>query len=412
MTETIFYSWQSDRPNKLCRAFIEKALEQAIKELHAELKVVEPERPGLELDKDTKGSPGSPPITDTILKKIDAAKVFVADLSFCAERADGRCSPNPNVLIEYGYALHAHGTDRIISVMNAAYGKPPEQELPFNLKHLRNPINYHLDENSTDPEKNDTKNKLIRILKTAIQDILKIPAYESEQTHSVFESRPMVSPGRFALADDALGISESLLGSSQEIRLIEGPVIWLRVAPQKKQTDKFKVSTLRGAGTNNFFLMPLNSNFSGCDYFRSSEGWGTYPVWKDDVPVPSISFAFRDGEVWGIDAYRLRSTMSIEAIALNRQELANSLTNYAGFLSRLGIDGALAWQAGIHGVSGRSLLYAENPTGLALGRRGGICTSDTIVAEGSYTKGENAVAALTPFFEEVFDACGMEYNPG
>ena len=67
----------------------------------------------VELDKDTQGIAGSPPIAETILQKVEDCAVFVADLSFVGESKSGfsntsgkpRQFPNPNVLIEYGYAL-------------------------------------------------------------------------------------------------------------------------------------------------------------------------------------------------------------------------------------------------------------------------------------------------------------------
>ena len=58
-----------------------------------------------------------PPIVETIFKKIDRAAVFVADLTFAGRRPDGAPIPNPNVLIEYGWALKALGHARIISIM-------------------------------------------------------------------------------------------------------------------------------------------------------------------------------------------------------------------------------------------------------------------------------------------------------
>lgn len=39
----------------------------------------------LEIDQDTQGVPGSPPIAETILAKIDVADIFVADLTFANE---------------------------------------------------------------------------------------------------------------------------------------------------------------------------------------------------------------------------------------------------------------------------------------------------------------------------------------
>ena len=48
--------------------------------------------------------------------------------------------PNPNVMLEYGYALDALGNQRLIGVFNKAFGKP--DDLPFDLRHRRWPIQY------------------------------------------------------------------------------------------------------------------------------------------------------------------------------------------------------------------------------------------------------------------------------
>jgi hypothetical protein len=103
---TAFYSWQSDTPSNFNRNFIERALEKALKRLHSDATLQLAERP--KLDKDTKDIPGSPPIADTILRKIETCAAFVADLSFVGYSMEGmtnssgkpRLFSNPNVLIE------------------------------------------------------------------------------------------------------------------------------------------------------------------------------------------------------------------------------------------------------------------------------------------------------------------------
>jgi hypothetical protein len=52
-----------------------------------------------------------------------------------ASTDEGKRAPNPNVLVEYGYALARHGVQRLLLVMNTAFGSP--SELPFDLRHLR-----------------------------------------------------------------------------------------------------------------------------------------------------------------------------------------------------------------------------------------------------------------------------------
>ena len=63
----IFYSWQSDRPSRLCRQFIDIALRGAAEELSRTLSMP------IEIDSDTQNEPGTPPITDTILPQFASA---------------------------------------------------------------------------------------------------------------------------------------------------------------------------------------------------------------------------------------------------------------------------------------------------------------------------------------------------
>ena len=153
--ETIFYSWQSDTPSKFNRSFIEDAINEALKRLKSDA-TLEPALRArqVELDKDTQGVAGSPPIAQTILKKIERCAVFIADMTFVGQSlaglvktpSDVRQIPNPNVLLEYGYALHCHGHERIIAITNAAFGDSNPDNLPFDLRHLRWPITYNLNE--------------------------------------------------------------------------------------------------------------------------------------------------------------------------------------------------------------------------------------------------------------------------
>ena len=140
---TAFFSWQRDTSTTEGRNFVERALESAIAVVAADLTLQEAVREGLEIDRDTMGVAGHPPIVETIFRKIEAAAVFVPDLTFVGRRLDGRPMPNPNVLIEYGYALRSLSHSRIVAVMNSAHGRPDE-DMPFNMKHLRWPLIYKL----------------------------------------------------------------------------------------------------------------------------------------------------------------------------------------------------------------------------------------------------------------------------
>ncbi|EHU4841150.1 hypothetical protein KY951_004269 [Vibrio parahaemolyticus] len=175
MQNNIFYSWQSDLEQKYNRFFIRDCLKAALKQLKKEPDYGESVR----LDSDTEGVPGTPDIATTIFDKISSCSVFVADISYCTccDSLD-KSFPNSNVLIELGYAIGVRGDTRVLNVMNTAYGAP--DELPFDLKHKRWPIQYCLNEeiySDTDKRK-QVKDKLIQELSTFIKIIIDLEDLE------------------------------------------------------------------------------------------------------------------------------------------------------------------------------------------------------------------------------------------
>lgn len=169
-TTTIFYSWQTDTSTKENKFFIKSALEEAIRELNSELKIEDSERHDIALDHDTKNVPGSPPIVDVILNKIENCGIFVADLTYVAHVPDKHGVSNPNVLTERGYALSKIGYERMIAVMNEAYGTP--DKLPFDIISSRWPIQYLLTSDADKETRLKQKKELINQLKLAISTIL------------------------------------------------------------------------------------------------------------------------------------------------------------------------------------------------------------------------------------------------
>ncbi|OCQ94797.1 hypothetical protein BCD64_20435 [Nostoc sp. MBR 210] len=162
----IFYSWQSDLPNKTNRGFIETALEAAAKSIRNDDSIkVEPV-----IDRDTKDVPGSPDIAHTIFGKIEQAQVFVCDVSIINQNASSRLTPNPNVLLELGYAIKALGWNNIIMVINSAFAKP--EELPFDLR-MRRVITYFMPEESEDrsTERKQLQSKLEGMLRNILEGI-------------------------------------------------------------------------------------------------------------------------------------------------------------------------------------------------------------------------------------------------
>ena len=95
MPNTIFFAWQLDTPSEQNKDFIWKALQDAASRLANEAQPELSPRP----EKDTEGVSGNPNIVQTIFKRIRECSIFVADLTFVAETARRKKTPNHNVLL-------------------------------------------------------------------------------------------------------------------------------------------------------------------------------------------------------------------------------------------------------------------------------------------------------------------------
>lgn len=174
MEFTVFYAWQSDSDPRINRSFIETALKEAIKRIDNDISVQASPR----LDKDTAEIPGIPNIADTIFEKIRECGIFVADLTFVGRTWDsGKSLPNPNVLLELGLALGTVGWQRIISVVNTAFGE--REDLPFDLRHRRGPVTFAL-KSRQDSSKGEARKQLSADLETAIRLIIETGALKSK----------------------------------------------------------------------------------------------------------------------------------------------------------------------------------------------------------------------------------------
>ena len=125
----IFYSWQSDLKQDFNWKLIEKSILDSIQSLNAESKLIK-----YTLDQATRGLPGSPDIVDSIFRKIEKSNIFIADITPITN-IEEKGIPNPNVLIELGYAVNTLGWDNIICICNKAQGKI--ETLPFDIKQRR-----------------------------------------------------------------------------------------------------------------------------------------------------------------------------------------------------------------------------------------------------------------------------------
>lgn len=422
---TVFFSWQIDTRPTEGRNFLDRVLERAIQQVSADIDLEEAAREGLELDRDTKGVAGQPPIVETIFKKIDQAAVFVPDLTFTSKRLDGRPAPNPNVLIEYGWALRSLGHSRMVPIMNIAYGEPGDQ-MPFDMRHLRHPILYNLPDGADDATRRAERERLTKVLAEALRNVLGSEEYRASlpkpPAPPAFAAvSPKDGPARFRPPGEPLGMSQphfphSLSEQSRAVSLVDGPALWLRLMPIAAPGRDWLVSDIEKAanGGEDGFLPPLRRAYRSYDYLRAEDGFGVYEAGGPEGPTRAVVFVFTTGEVWTIEASLVSEAKDYSrfgrrpGVPTMEQEFKTALHRYDRLLKRLGLKRPFRWIAGYDGIVGAGLYYDPPPglVGLAAGPVG-TAVADRVEATGLLEEGVSPAAALKPLFVKLFDICGL-----
>ncbi len=386
MSHTVFYSWQSDRSTKEGRNLIERALAIAVKRIAGDMELDPSLREELVLDKDTQGIPGSPPIFQTILAKIDAASIFVADLTFCGSRHDSRPTPNPNVLIEYGYALKSLGHHRMLAVMNSAHGSPSRESMPFNLADLRFPITYALPDDAPEELRKNAKDKLANDFEIALKRIVESGEFKAKETRKSELPKfvRMIAQGgkaRFRQPTKPLGfVRDSFAQRLGEpaaipIHLVQGAAIWLRVMPTYEQGRKWRTQELKQPAMRLLTLKMMQNSGNGFGFPEADDGCGYYATYENELTYAS-TYVFLTGEVWII--VNAKMARVLDYLELDEDSFIKTLEGSASFLDSIGCTN---WAVGMERVRGRKLVI---PPHRALGQ----CVTDVIESEGKYEKGD------------------------
>nr|WP_294553015.1 hypothetical protein [uncultured Rhodopila sp.] len=404
----IFFSWQADVPRKSGRDFIESALQTAVREVSGEIDIQEADRSPFAIDSDTRGVGGTPPIVDTIFKKIDAAAIVLVDLTLTGTRFDGkRRAPNPNVLIEYGWALKSVGHTRIVTIMNSAFSDS-EDVLPFDLAHLRRPFEFKLSLDADEPTRTRVRKELAGFLSKAIRvirdsgdlnDLLpKLPA-----TVPFLANAPQDGPARYRPRGKRLGITDSIVTGGRDVLMQDGPAMWLRLMPAFDPGMRWTALDLRGAILAH--LSPLGSfELNGYSPFRADDGFGTYSSLGKDEPAKASAILFDTGEVWTINTICLQGH---QFIPLRTDYLSVALNDYLVlFRDTLGFDGELNWMVGFDGVLDRCLAFDNVKSPQILGTKA-QCLTSTILFEDRYDKAASVADNIENCYRLVRTKCGF-----
>jgi hypothetical protein len=407
MAVTVFYSWQNDLDSRVTRQLIRDALGTAIEQLTQELSLED----AIRLDQDTQGIPGMPEIVTTILKKIEECIVFVPDLSYVAKTENGKKAPNPNVLIELGYAMRAKSDMQIMSVMNEAFGKA--SELPFDLANRRWPIRYELKKGAPREELREARTKLSSRFKEALRVILTSSILPNQREPEIFEgTQPQWRISSY-LSDDEVLVREisdvPLIDDSppRDVVWKNGPQAFLRLLPLKPLDQILSRQRLDQAVRK---ISPFG-RVTRWDYDRNRYGSIAYAAPEVSSEEQKIALIitqiFRSGEIWGINGISLRK--SSERPFIPTGVIIETFTRHlAQFMEcarqDIGLIPPLRFIAGLSQIEGYQIAL---PSGY-YPEIAGNCVEEDIFYEGSIENFDSEPEQLLePFFDELWDACGV-----
>jgi len=407
--KTVFYAWQSDLPNATNRSFIEDCLERAVSAANQNRQPDDL----LVIDKDTQGEAGMPDISRVIFDKIDNCAVFVPDLSITT-RSDGkRSTPNPNVLIELGYALRAIGDRRIVGVFNEEFGSA--DDLPFDLRNRRWPISYRVQENCAPELRQAVRDKLVRTLTHALSAAAaraEPEKYNDSQSEKFFSSAsPAGALGRFPPGSVVAHVDASTPGVKAT-----GEVIW-RDAPHA-YIDLRPIPGIPADTYSELRKLAIRPGFNLLAFGKRRTQWisrNGFGVIAGDIlstpfqaPALCVTQLYKNnGALYGINqgiCSDVEGRSILDGVALV-EEFTNTLENYFEFYQKY----SLKWKSlhlyiGLQGIQGM-FLRAGRGNEFA----GPITDSALFHSVDPLPANPSAYELLIPLFSKVWDSAGLEF---
>lgn len=293
---TVFWSWQSDLSPRETRTLIRDAIVAAIDLISVDFD--EANRP--EIDHDTKGVAGSPEIVATILSKIDAASVFVCDVTPITVTEAGKHIPNPNVAIELGYAKKSLSPDKVICVWNTAITNASVDDLTFDMRHRRGPLAFHLPIAGSTDELRKCRAALTTQLKEAISASLALAPLQRDDEPS-WQPTSAASQTIWNDGQNSLVVNR---GSDDPVSVSFGeePRAFIRAIPSTYSRAANALQILEGHATH---PTPLG-RYASLSWGRTKGGFLAFRhigTFEESGLTPTGTRWFSEtGELWGVDS--------------------------------------------------------------------------------------------------------------
>ncbi len=298
--------------------------------------------------------------------------------------------------------------------MNTAYGKPDAESLPFDLRHLRWPITYHLADSSA-PDKNAQFDKLVETLIEAVRLILSKRSSLTIETAEFVPRKAMKNTALF-YDDPKELIAEGSSRVPPSYAVPEGAKAYLRLYPTVAVPPietELEASSLVASGN----LVPMG-RIRGYSIQRNTFGAIVYES-PTDPRLYHFTQLFLSREIWAIEArflnaeYRQEQAsqmglpIQINCIASGYLEeyFVKALQNYLRFAqTHLKVSEPLKIEAGLVGIKGYTIAVDD------FGGRGNAL-HDVTQWQGEANYEQPAWEILAPFFNRVWANCGIPRRP-
>lgn len=416
----VFWSWQADLDARLHQYLVRDALRDACDHIARADEVDEANRP--QIDHDTAGLIGTPDIVASILRKIEEAAVFIADVTPVGRTVSAENQPrrpakdlplvkflqNPNVMSELGYADRAIGQNRIILVANSARYPGPEA-LPFDWRHRRGPVLYYLPDGATGSQRQAVRTELAHRLAEYIQPILAQVASDTlPRLSALARESSAIDPAVWTGADGGIVFNESSIHDERRTAILPpGPRLYIRLAPDH-WTPPSRQELDERMGRHEVRLAIRGSyGSSGVDGDGAFAASGIQTLDVGRYLAGGMTQWFVDnGEIWGVDTTSFGGGNDggrYFASQLPFPYLALFLRSAIGAIRSYSREGAIEIELGATG-----LLAVGFPTGIGARRRT-QALSDRVSVKG---KAADWTAArrnelLHRFWNALVDAYGL-----
>ena len=352
----VFWSWQSDTPGNIGRFFVRDALLEAIAALKGDRKLLEPnEREAaatIVLDSDRQGVAGSPDLAATIFSKIEAADVFVADVTLVGQTDDTKRLINSNVAIEYGHAHHALTFHRVLMVQNRYYGDG--DQLPFDLRQKSWPLHFTLAPDATKKEIAAERSLLARQFLSALRPYLKMVGPtkpQHEEAPSTFNRAVYFEPSA-VIAQNHAPAPDSI-----DYYFAEHRALYLRLIPIHARAIPLKLADLYEDAQNRRVDLLLRQRYMGVGD-RNRFGAITYEPRGSVAFLRTFTQVFLSGELWAV---------TTEMFVQHQNETLIPTTNVENIFGRVLENFVELWQRYDNGWPAIAVMGGVGLSGVRLG---------------------------------------------